>query len=139
MFSKFVLWNKWTDWINRLSLKRLRIDCSRTNKNTGQFLVQPVEPHDSVICLYHMTLNYEFIFLWQAPRAELAQLGEVFDTIVEIFLFFDKNGDGKLNKKDMMRTMNETNPKERSPAHITKNRFSTLFSTSCQFFFCSMI
>jgi hypothetical protein len=77
-----------------------------------------------------MTLHYNFFV--QSPKAELAQLGQVFDTIVEIFLFFDKNGDGKLNKKDMIRTMNETHPRERSPAHITKNRFSI---TSFQYFF----
>jgi len=68
--------------------------------------------------------------LFQSPKAELAQLGQVFDTIVEIFLFFDQNGDGKLNKKDMIRTMNETNPRERSPAHVTKNRFSIVHFNS---------
>lgn len=59
--------------------------------------------------------------------AELAQLGEVFNTIVEVFLYFDKNGDGKLNQEDMIRTMNETNTRERSPAHITKDRFSIIY------------
>jgi hypothetical protein len=68
--------------------------------------------------------------LFQSPKAELAQLGQVFDKIVEIFLFFDQNGDGKLNKKDMVKTMNETNPRERSPAHITKNRFSIVHFNS---------
>ncbi|XP_058736812.1 probable calcium-binding protein CML22 [Vicia villosa] len=77
-----------------------------------------------LLCLIHILT--EPLSSDDAPKAELAQLGEVFDSIVEIFLFFDKNGDGKLNKKDMMRTMNETNPKERSPAHITKNRFKEM-------------
>jgi Ca2+-binding EF-hand superfamily protein len=80
-----------------------------------------------------MTLHYNFFV--QSPKAELAQLGQVFDTIVEIFLFFDKNGDGKLNKKDMIRTMNETHPRERSPAHITKNRFSIVYFISILPFF----
>ncbi|CAL5191837.1 unnamed protein product [Lathyrus oleraceus] len=74
-----------------------------------------------LLCLIHILT--EPLSSDDTPKAELAQVGEVFDAIVEIFLFFDKNGDGKFNKKDMMRTMNETNPKERSPAHITKNRF----------------
>ncbi|KAJ1375742.1 EF-Hand 1, calcium-binding site, partial [Sesbania bispinosa] len=58
-----------------------------------------------------------------SPKAELAHLGEAFNTMVEVFLFFDKNGDGKLNWEDMVRTLNETNPRERSPAYITKDRF----------------
>lgn len=69
-------------------------------------------------------------FLSQSSKAELAQLGEVFNTIVEVFLFFDKNGDGKLNKKDMVKTLNETYPLERSPAHITENRFSIIYFPS---------
>lgn len=74
-----------------------------------------------LLCLIHILT--EPLSSDNSPKAELAQLGQVFDKIVEIFLFFDQNGDGKLNKKDMVKTMNETNPRERSPAHITKNRF----------------
>lgn len=77
-----------------------------------------------LLCLIHLLtepLSYD-----TSPKAELAKLGEVFNTIVEVFLFFDKNGDGKLNQKDMIRTLNETNPRERSPARITKDRFSIL-------------
>ncbi|PNX73569.1 putative calcium-binding protein CML22-like [Trifolium pratense] len=76
-----------------------------------------------LLCLLHILT--EPLSSNNSPKAELAvaQVGQVFDTIVDIFLFFDKNGDGKLNKKDMIRTMNEAHPRERSPAHITKNRF----------------
>ncbi|XP_024028865.1 probable calcium-binding protein CML22 isoform X2 [Morus notabilis] len=51
------------------------------------------------------------------------QLEATFDTIIEVFLFLDKNGDGKLNKKDMVRALNDSNTSERSPAHITRSRF----------------
>ncbi|XP_039683595.1 probable calcium-binding protein CML22 isoform X3 [Medicago truncatula] len=74
-----------------------------------------------LLCLIHILT--EPLSSDNSPKEELAQLGQVFDKIIEIFLFFDQNGDGKLNKKDMVRTMNETNPRERSPAHVTKNRF----------------
>ncbi|KAK7256238.1 hypothetical protein RIF29_29677 [Crotalaria pallida] len=77
-----------------------------------------------LLCLIH--LLQEPPTSDNSTKAELAQLGEIFDTIVEVFLFFDKNGDGKLNKQDMLRTLNETNPLERSPKHITENRFKEM-------------
>ncbi|KAK9288456.1 hypothetical protein L1049_016913 [Liquidambar formosana] len=54
------------------------------------------------------------------------QLEATFDTIVEAFLFLDKNGDGKLNKNDMVRALNEASPFEKSPAHITRTRFKEM-------------
>ncbi|XWS35128.1 hypothetical protein CRYUN_Cryun21dG0099600 [Craigia yunnanensis] len=54
------------------------------------------------------------------------QLEATFDTIVDAFLFLDKNGDGKLNKKDMIKALNETSPWERSPARVTRTRFKEM-------------
>ncbi|XP_038702220.1 probable calcium-binding protein CML22 isoform X2 [Tripterygium wilfordii] len=54
------------------------------------------------------------------------QLEATFDTIVEAFLFLDKNGDGKLNKKDMIKAMNESSPWEKSPSHVTESRFKEM-------------
>ncbi|XVF38013.1 hypothetical protein REPUB_Repub20aG0061200 [Reevesia pubescens] len=54
------------------------------------------------------------------------QLEATFDTIVEAFLFLDKNGDGKLNKKDMTKALNEASPWERSPARVTRTRFKEM-------------
>ncbi|KDP39372.1 hypothetical protein JCGZ_01129 [Jatropha curcas] len=51
------------------------------------------------------------------------ELEATFDTIVEAFLFLDKNGDGKLNKKDVLKALNEASPWEKSPARVTKSRF----------------
>ncbi|XP_028102126.1 probable calcium-binding protein CML22 [Camellia sinensis] len=51
------------------------------------------------------------------------QLEATFDTIIEAFLFLDKNGDGKLNKKDMVKALNGDSPLEISPAHVTRTRF----------------
>ncbi|XP_027335162.1 probable calcium-binding protein CML22 [Abrus precatorius] len=59
-------------------------------------------------------------------KAELAQIGEIFDTIVEVFLFFDHNSDGKINHEDMALTLNETTPRERSPSHITRKRLEDI-------------
>lgn len=54
------------------------------------------------------------------------QLKATFDVIIEAFLFLDKNGDGKLNKKDMAKSLNEDSPWEKSPAHITRSRFQEM-------------
>lgn len=54
----------------------------------------------------------------------LPQLVSTFDTIIEAFLFLDKNGDGKLNRKDVVKALNQTSPWEKSPAHVTRTRFS---------------
>lgn len=54
------------------------------------------------------------------------QLKSTFDTIIEAFLFLDKNGDGKLNKRDMVKAMNEDSPLEKSPMHITRTRFKEM-------------
>ncbi|KAH9649892.1 putative calcium-binding protein CML22 [Citrus sinensis] len=54
------------------------------------------------------------------------QLKATFDAIVEVFLFLDKNGDGRLNKKDMVKTLNESYPREKSPAHVTRTRFEEM-------------
>ncbi|KAL2336933.1 hypothetical protein Fmac_011379 [Flemingia macrophylla] len=59
-----------------------------------------------------------------SSKAGFAQVGEIFNTIVEVFVFFDHNGDGKLNQKDMIKTLN--NPRERSPARISKHRFQEM-------------
>lgn len=55
-------------------------------------------------------------------------LKATFDAIIEAFLFLDKNGDGKLNKKDMTNALNDDSQYERSPTHITRTRFSKNFT-----------
>ncbi|KAA8548416.1 hypothetical protein F0562_000099 [Nyssa sinensis] len=57
------------------------------------------------------------------------QLEATFDTIIEAFLFLDKNGNGKLNEKDMIKALNEASPWEKSPARITRTRFSIAYFT----------
>ncbi|ESW12750.1 hypothetical protein PHAVU_008G139100 [Phaseolus vulgaris] len=77
-----------------------------------------------LLCLIH--LLEEPSSSNNSSKAGLERVGEIFNAIVETFVFFDKNGDGKLNKKDMVRTLNETNPRERSPARISKHRFQEM-------------
>ncbi|KAL7081383.1 hypothetical protein ACP275_14G036500 [Erythranthe tilingii] len=49
-----------------------------------------------------------------------------FNTIVEVFLFLDKTGEGKLKRKDVVKALNEASPKEKSPSHITRTRFKEM-------------
>ncbi|XP_076948037.1 putative calcium-binding protein CML22 [Bidens hawaiensis] len=60
------------------------------------------------------------------PTVGSPELKATFDTIIEAFLFLDKNGDGKLNKTDVIKAMNEDFPTEKSPTHITKTRFKEM-------------
>ncbi|KAL8172297.1 hypothetical protein V2J09_024101 [Rumex salicifolius] len=54
-----------------------------------------------------------------------AELEGTFDTMIEAFMYMDKNNDGKINKKDMINALDHT-PWERSPAHITRTRFKEM-------------
>ncbi|KAL2463305.1 putative calcium-binding protein CML22 [Forsythia ovata] len=59
-------------------------------------------------------------------KMELPQIDSTFNTIFEVFLFLDKNGDGKLKKKDVVKALNEASPWEKSPSHITRTRFKEM-------------
>lgn len=60
----------------------------------------------------------------------------IFDPIVEVFLFLDKNGKGKLNKADVIKTLNnEDYPLERSPSHVTNMRFGKYNQTHSLLYF----
>ncbi|XP_047318707.1 probable calcium-binding protein CML22 [Impatiens glandulifera] len=56
----------------------------------------------------------------------VAELESTFEIIVEAFLFLDKNGDGKLNKKDVIKSLNEDFRWERSSMHVITNRFKEM-------------
>ncbi|RZR92574.1 hypothetical protein BHM03_00020886 [Ensete ventricosum] len=49
-----------------------------------------------------------------------------FDKLAEAFAFLDKNGDGKLDKKDIILALNEASSKEKSPTHVTSRRFKEM-------------
>ncbi|XP_048493353.1 probable calcium-binding protein CML22 isoform X2 [Beta vulgaris subsp. vulgaris] len=57
-------------------------------------------------------------------RTESPNWEATFDIIVQVFIYMDKNGDGKLSKKDMVAALTEP-PWERSPSHVMKTRFNS--------------
>lgn len=64
-----------------------------------------------------------FWILFQTSRLGSPQLEATFDTVIEVFLFLDINGNGKLNKNDMVKALNDASPREKSPSRITQTRF----------------
>ncbi|KAJ6754628.1 CALCIUM-BINDING PROTEIN CML22-RELATED [Salix purpurea] len=89
-----------------------------------------------LLCLIYLLVEHSSSPL-RTSKIGSSELEATFDTIVKAFLFLDKNGAGKLNKKDVIKALNEDSRRERSPAHITTSRFSTLSFTrySCSFDF----
>lgn len=86
------------------------------------------------LCRWHGLKSFRDMF--QTSKMGSPQLEATFDTIVEAFLFLDNNGDGKLNKRDMVKALNEASPCEKSSAHITRTRFSTThLQWFCSFYF----
>lgn len=63
----------------------------------------------------------------QISRIGSQKLEATFDLIVEAFSFLDKNGDGKLNKKEVMVALRKNSAKEKSPNRINTKRFSIAF------------
>ncbi|XP_010468449.1 PREDICTED: probable calcium-binding protein CML22 [Camelina sativa] len=52
------------------------------------------------------------------------QFNEFMFKLIEVFLFLDKEGKGKVNKADVIKTLNnEDYPLERSLSHVTNMRF----------------
>ncbi|ONK55539.1 uncharacterized protein A4U43_UnF1960 [Asparagus officinalis] len=59
-------------------------------------------------------------------RIRLLKLEATFNTIVEAFSFLDKNGDGKLKRKEVILTFGDVSPGEKSPSHVTMERYKEL-------------
>lgn len=78
-----------------------------------------------LLCLIYLLVEHSSSPL-RTSKMGSPELEATFDTIVKAFLFLDKNGAGKLNKKDMIKALNEDSPWEKSPAHITRSRFKEM-------------
>ncbi|GMP77886.1 hypothetical protein CsSME_00034011 [Camellia sinensis var. sinensis] len=79
-----------------------------------------------LLCLIYLLTDYSNSPHTLTSKMGSPQLEATFDIIVEAFLFLDKNGDGKLNKKDIVKSLNEDFPWEKSPAHVTRARFKEM-------------
>lgn len=57
---------------------------------------------------------------------ESAKLNYIFDELIDAFLFFNRDGDGKVTRKDVTQRMNEESHRERTPTHITTQLFKEM-------------
>lgn len=57
----------------------------------------------------------------------IPDLESTFETIVDAFVFLDKNKDGYVSKSEMVTAINETTSGERSSGRIAMKRFGQLF------------
>ncbi|KAJ1261600.1 hypothetical protein BS78_09G042600 [Paspalum vaginatum] len=56
---------------------------------------------------------------------ESAKLNYVFDELIDAFIFFDTDGDGKMRRRDVTQRMNESH-QERTPTNITAQLFKEM-------------
>ncbi|KAL9997673.1 putative EF-hand domain-containing protein [Helianthus debilis subsp. tardiflorus] len=119
-------------------LQKLQFDCTEQEINDlfescdlGRNKGMKFNEFVVVLCLIYLlggTLSSNHM----ATTMVSPELKATFDSIIDAFLFLDKNGDGKLDKKDMIKAMNDDFPKEKSPAHITMTRFSNPLTLSAK-------
>uniref|UniRef100_A0A0E0KYG0 EF-hand domain-containing protein n=1 Tax=Oryza punctata TaxID=4537 RepID=A0A0E0KYG0_ORYPU len=75
------------------------------------------------LCLMYLLFGSDVTY--RVSEFESARLNYVFDELIDAFLFFDKDGNGKMKRKDVTQRMNEATHQERTPSHITSQLFST--------------
>lgn len=73
--------------------------------------------------LFHKHVACCFPWHWSLSQAGIANLKDTFETLVNTFVFLDKNKDGYVSKDEMVEAINETTSGERSSGKIAMNRF----------------
>ncbi|OEL36655.1 putative calcium-binding protein CML22 [Dichanthelium oligosanthes] len=93
--------------------------CDIDSRNGIQF-------QEFVVLLCLMYLLFGPDVTRRVSEFESAKLNYVFDELIDAFLFFDKDGDGKMKRKDVTQRMNEASHQERTPSHITAQLFKEM-------------
>ncbi|XP_072962385.1 probable calcium-binding protein CML21 isoform X2 [Typha angustifolia] len=62
----------------------------------------------------------------ETSQMGFANLGATFETLVDAFVFLDKNKDGYVSKSEMIHAINETTSGERSSGRIAMKRFEEM-------------
>uniref|UniRef100_A0A1D1ZHW2 Putative calcium-binding protein CML21 n=1 Tax=Anthurium amnicola TaxID=1678845 RepID=A0A1D1ZHW2_9ARAE len=77
-----------------------------------------------LLCLVY--LLQEPSVLHAKSRMGLPDLESTFETLVDAFVFLDKNKDGCVSKNEMVQTINESSAGERSSGRIAMRRFEEM-------------
>ncbi|KAL6607847.1 hypothetical protein ACP70R_040910 [Stipagrostis hirtigluma subsp. patula] len=93
--------------------------CDIDSRNGIQF-------QEFVVLLCLMYLLFGPDVTRRVSEFESAKLNYIFDELIDAFLFFDKDGDGKMKRKDVTKRMNEASHQERTPSHITAQLFKEM-------------
>ncbi|XP_066346575.1 probable calcium-binding protein CML22 [Miscanthus floridulus] len=93
--------------------------CDINSRNGIQF-------QEFVVLLCLMYLLFGPDVTRRVSEFESAKLNYVFDELIDAFIFFDKDGDGKMKRKDVTHRMNEASHQERTPSHITAQLFKEM-------------
>ncbi|XP_062232409.1 probable calcium-binding protein CML22 [Phragmites australis] len=93
--------------------------CDIDSRNGIQF-------QEFVVLLCLMYLLFGPDVTRRVSEFESAKLNYVFDELIHAFLFFDKDGNGTMKRKDVTRRMNEVSNQERTPSYITAQLFKEM-------------
>ncbi|KAL6840976.1 hypothetical protein ACP4OV_029236 [Aristida adscensionis] len=85
-----------------------------------------IQFQEFVVLLCLMYLLFGTDVTRRISEFESAKLNYVFDELIDAFLFFDKDGDGKMKRKDVTKRMNEISHQERTPSHIAAQLFKEM-------------
>ncbi|XP_043700652.1 probable calcium-binding protein CML21 [Telopea speciosissima] len=78
-----------------------------------------------LLCLVYL-LKEDPAALHAKSQMGLPDLEATFETLVDTFVFLDKNKDGYVSKNEMVQAINETNSGERSSGRIALKRFEEM-------------
>ncbi|KAJ8620282.1 hypothetical protein MRB53_028811 [Persea americana] len=78
-----------------------------------------------LLCLVYL-LKEDPTALQAKSRMGLPGLEATFETLVDAFVFLDKNKDGCVSKNEMIQAINETTTGERSSGRIAVKRFEEM-------------
>ncbi|KAF5730429.1 calcium-binding protein CML21 [Tripterygium wilfordii] len=78
-----------------------------------------------LLCLVYL-LKDDRTALHGKSRMGMPNLEATFETLVEAFVFLDKNNDGYVSKSEMVQAINETTSGERSSGRIAMKRFEEM-------------
>ncbi|EES11768.1 hypothetical protein BDA96_06G011600 [Sorghum bicolor] len=105
--------------MSQQEIDNLHSYCDIDSRNGIQF-------QEFVVLLCLMYLLFGPDVTRRVSEFESVKLNYVFDELIDAFIFFDKDGDGKMKKRDVTHRMNEASHQERTPSHITAQLFKEM-------------